>query len=284
MGVLDNKRIVITGGSMGIGLAVAKKCAAEGASLVLISRHTDDLAQAVEQIAKDGGPHSYYCLDVSVPEQVKKTADSIESDFGAIDGLVNCAGIYGPIGKLDEIDPVEFTNAIKINLLGTFYMCHYFLPLLKRAERAKLVNYSGGGAAGPFVHYSAYATSKIGVVRLTENVALEFKDHNIDVNVVAPGFVVTRLHQQTIEAGKNAPEAFLQKTREQIETGGVHPDVPAGLTVFLLSSKSDGITGKFLSAPWDPWEDEDFLDKLRTDKDFAQLRRIDDKMFCKKQS
>jgi len=284
MGMLENKKIIITGGSMGIGFAVAQKCAEEGALLVLVSRHTDDLKKAVKMISGNGQDHRYYRLDVSISGKVKEMADVIEKDLGYIDGLVNCAGIYGPIGRIDEIDPMEFTNTININLLGTFYMCYHFLPLLKKARRGKIVNYSGGGAAGPFPKYSAYAVSKIGIVRLTENMALEFMNDNIniDINAVAPGFVVTRLHQDTIKAGQKAGEDFLKKTLEQIDKGGVPSDIAAKLTVFLLSSDSDGITAKFISAPWDPWEDSNFLTRLKNDKDFATLRRIDDKMFFTK--
>ena len=281
MGILDGRRIVVTGGSMGIGLAVAQECAKEGASLVLISRHDGGLKKAVKTLSGSEQLHRYFSLDVSRSAEVSKTAQIIAKDFSSIDGLVNCAGVYGPIGALDKIDPAEFASAVQINLLGTFYMCHYFLPLLKKTKRGKIVNYSGGGAAGPFPNYSAYATSKAAIVRLTENMAVELKPDNIDVNAVAPGFVVTRLHQETLNAGAKAGSDFLKKTKEQISKGGVSPSVPARLTVFLLCSVSDGITGKFISAPWDPWEKQDFVTKLKTDPDFAVLRRIDDKTFFK---
>lgn len=279
MTLLNNKKIIVTGGTMGIGFAVAQKCAENGASVILVSRHKSDLEKAVKEIGGSQQEHSYYCLDVSVPEKVKKMANLIEKDSGCVDGLVNCAGIYGPIGKLDEINPAKFANTININLLGTFYMCHYLIPLLKKATRGKIVNYSGGGAAGPFPNYSAYSVSKVGIVRLTENIALELKDDNIDANAVAPGFVVTRLHQETIKAGNKSGIDFLKKTVDQIAKGGVSPDVAASLTVFLLSTESDGITGKFISAPWDSWDLSDFLTRLKEDKDFATLRRIDGKMF-----
>jgi len=280
MGILDGRKIVITGGSMGIGLTVAQECAKEGASLILISRHYGDLEKAVAIIG-DKQTHSYYSLDVSMPAEVSKMATKVAKDWVSIDGLVNCAGIYGPIGTFDKIDPAEFAHTIEINLLGTFYMCHYFLPLLRKSKRAKIVNYSGGGAAGPFPNYSAYAVSKAAIVRLTENMAVELKSENIDINAIAPGFVVTRLHQETLSAGTKAGEDFLKKTAEQIAKGSVPPSVPAALTVFLLSPASDGVTGKFISAPWDPWQTPDFVAMLKADPDFAALRRIDNKMFCK---
>ncbi|MBL7172095.1 MAG: SDR family oxidoreductase [Desulfobacteraceae bacterium] len=148
--------------------------------------------------------------------------------------------------------------------------------------RKKIINYSGGGAAGPFPRFSAYATSKAAIVRFTENLALELADEGFDVNSIAPGFVITRLHQDTLEAGPElATEAFHENTKKQMESGGVPPEKAADLTAFLLSDASDGITGKFLSAPWDAWQEEAFQERLRTDKDFATLRRIDDKTFFK---
>jgi len=282
--LLEGKRIVVTGGSMGIGLAVAQRCAKEGASLTLIARHQGDLKNAISTIRHNGQNHTYYCVDVGESGQVKELATALGAKHVCVDGLVNCAGIYGPIGKLDEIDPVDFANTIRINLLGTFYMCHYLVPLLRKSAKGKIVNYSGGGAAGPFPNYSAYSVSKTGIVRLTENMAIELKEYGIDVNAVAPGFVVTRLHQETIKAGKKAGEEFLKKTLEQIDKGGVSADIAANLTVFLLSGQSDGITGKFISAPWDSWEDADFANRLKVDEDLATLRRIDEKFFLRKKA
>jgi 3-oxoacyl-[acyl-carrier protein] reductase len=142
-------------------------------------------------------------------------------------------------------------------------------------RNAKIVNFSGGGAATPFPNYSAYAAGKIAVVRLTENLAEEFKPLGISVNAVAPGFVVTRLHDQTLRAGEKAGKSFLEGTKKQIEKGGVPPEKAADLTSLLLSGQSDGINGKFISAPWDPWGETEFIEKLKSSKHLATLRRID---------
>jgi 3-oxoacyl-[acyl-carrier protein] reductase len=149
--------------------------------------------------------------------------------------------------------------------------------------RKKIVNYSGGGAASPFPNYSAYATSKIAIVRFTENLSMELSSEDFDINCVAPGFVLTRLHKQTLEAGnKTAGDAFYETTKRQIEAGGVPVEKGADLTCFLLSGESDGISGKFISAPWDPWQTLEFQKLLRNNKDVATLRRIDNKSFFKK--
>jgi len=281
MGVLESKVVVITGGSLGIGREVAEKCVSEGATVVIGARGEDALEKTLEELhGIVEHPHRYYIIDVGKAEEVKGFARFCSEQFPEIHGLVNCAGVYGPIGKSTEVDMDEFAEAIQINFLGTVRMCHAFAPLLKSTSRKKIINYSGGGAAGPFPRFSAYATSKSAVVRFTENLALELSDDGFDVNSIAPGFVNTRLHQDTLEAGpQKASEAFYENTKKQMESGGVPPEKAADLTAFLLSDASDGITGKFLSAPWDAWQDEDFQERLKTDKDFATLRRIDDKTF-----
>ena len=284
MGILDSKTILITGGSLGIGLEVAKKCAVEGARVIRSARNLNNLKSSIEELKKiSNRDHHFYRIDVSQYKEVQKFARWCSEKFQEVNGLVNCAGIYGPIGKIYQVDMEKFAEAIQINFLGTVYMCNAFSPLLKSASRKKIVNFSGGGAATPFANFSAYATSKIAIVRLTENISVELKDEGFDVNCIAPGFVITRLHQQTLKAGPGlATQAFYENTEKQIENGGVPAEKAANLTAFLLSSESDGITGKFISAPWDPWQEKEFQNRLRTDKDFATIRRIDDKTFFKK--
>jgi 3-oxoacyl-[acyl-carrier protein] reductase len=137
------------------------------------------------------------------------------------------------------------------------------------------VNYSGGGAATPFPNFSAYATSKVAIVRFTENLPMELSQEGFDINCIAPGFVVTRLHQETLKAGEEqATKPFYENTKKQWKHG-VPSSKAETLTVFLLSA-SDG-SGKFISAPWDMAGGGS--GRLKGDKHFATLRRIDEKTF-----
>lgn len=286
MGKLDSKTIIITGGSLGIGFAIANKCAEEGAKVIIIARNKGDLANSLSKLSKNSNRnHISYSLNVGDFDAIKEFTIWLKGKNLEINGLVNCAGIYGPIGKTTQVDMRKFTEAVQINFLGSVYMCNSIAPLMKSNSRKKIINYSGGGAATPFPYYSAYATSKIAIVRFTENLSIELFEDNFDINCVAPGFVITRLHQETLKAGLDkAGKSFFTNTKKQIESGGVPPEKTVDLTLFLLSKDSDGITGKFISAPWDPWQSSDFQQRIKIDQDFATLRRIDDKIFFKKNS
>jgi len=284
MALLTGKTIVITGGSLGIGLAISKKCVKEEARVIIVARNSNNLNNAIKLLAPLSIENNLsYSLDVSDYNSVMAFSNWCLDNKLKINGLVNCAGIYGPIGNSRIIDMAAFETAIRINFLGTVFMSSVFSRILKNNERTKIVNFSGGGAATPFPNYSAYATSKVAIVRFTENFALELQNEMIDINCVAPGFVLTRLHEQTISQGvETVGREFYDSTLKQIESGGVSPDIAADLSVFLLSGESDGISGKFISAPWDPWKEKEFQEKLRKDKDLATLRRIDNKTFFKK--
>ncbi|MBN9414005.1 MAG: SDR family oxidoreductase [Candidatus Eremiobacteraeota bacterium] len=275
MNTLSGKTILVTGASMGIGQAIAEEVARQGGRVLLAARHRQPLEETLAGLSGQG--HEIHQLDVADNRSVEELAASLQQ----LDGLVNNAGIYGPIGPLGEIPMAEFEEAMAINFLGSVRMIRACLPLLQKSARGKIVNMSGGGAATPFPRYSAYACSKVALVRLTENLSQEYPD--LDINCIAPGFVLTRLHEQTREAGpERAGSGFFQNTEKQYATGGVEPSVPAALTSWLLGPESDGLSGRFLSAPWDPWREPEFQERLRQQPHLATLRRIDHKdFFCK---
>lgn len=272
--ILNDRVALVTGGSRGIGKAIVQRLLEEGAKVAFCARNGEDLRAAADALARIGRELFPCRADVADQPQVERLVAATVDRFQRIDVLVNNAGIYGPIGPAWENDPVHWREALAVNLVGTFLVCRQVIPLMIRAGRGKIINMSGGGAASPFPRFSAYAVSKAALVRFTETLALELADHNIQVNAVAPGFVATGLHQQTLEAGERAGAEFLRKTREQLAQGGVSPDIPAALVAFLASEKADRITGRFISSVWDNWEDfENHLDEIAK-SDMYTLRRI----------
>jgi 3-oxoacyl-[acyl-carrier protein] reductase len=270
------RRVLVTGASQGIGRAIADAFAAGGYDVAICARSTDALAATLAELrARHSGVRLYARVaDVGNERDVEALIDDVVGAFGGLDVLVANAGVYGPKGPIEDVDWEAWVEAIRINLLGTVYCARRALPALRRSERGKIVILSGGGATKPLPFLSAYAASKAGVVRFGETLAEELREVGIDVNMVAPGALNTRLLDEVLAAGPQVVgAAFHAASLKQRESGGTPLEVGAALCVFLGSRTSDGITGKLISAPWDPWQR--FADeKTRLDGDVYTLRRI----------
>jgi NAD(P)-dependent dehydrogenase (short-subunit alcohol dehydrogenase family) len=154
-------------------------------------------------------------------------------------------------------------------------MCRALLPHFKERRYGKIIQLSGGGATNPLPRLSAYAASKAAVVRFAETLAEEVRQAGIDVNCIAPGALNTRLLDEVLAAGpEKVGQAFYERSLKQKAEGGAPLEKGADLAVFLGAAASDGITGKLLSAVWDPWlELPARLDDLQR-TDVYTLRRI----------
>jgi 3-oxoacyl-[acyl-carrier protein] reductase len=173
------------------------------------------------------------------------------------------------------VDWREWVRAIEINLYGSVLPIRAVLPHFKARRRGKIVQVSGGGATTPLPRISAYAAAKAAVVRLAESVAQEVAEFGIDVNAIAPGALDTRLLDEVLAAGPGRVGRAFYDRMVQFKAGGATPlEVGAALAVFLGSPQSDGITGRLISAPWDPWRDlPSHRDELAR-SDVYTLRRI----------
>jgi len=250
---LKGKVAIVTGAGRGIGRAIALAFAEEGANLVLASRtfeEVDETARMARGLGVQGYPAK---ADVSRRDDVESIVRLAIEKLGRIDILVNNAGILGPIGPLPQNDPDSWVDTVRINLIGPFLCCRAVLPFMIKERKGKIVNLSGGGATSPRPFFSAYAASKAAVIRLTETLAEETREFNIQVNAIAPGAVNTRLMDQVIAAGNLAGSREMEAVKKQREAGGAAPEKAASLAVFLASDESDGLSGKLISAVWDDW-------------------------------
>lgn len=275
---LDGRAAVVTGGSQGLGLAVASAFAAEGADVLICGRGEEALDNARRQLSASTGTgrRVVACVaDVSRPEDSERLVSTALDAFGRLDALVNNAGVYGPMGLLEDVDWGEWARTVEINLLGTVLPCRAALRHMKNAGHGKIINLSGGGATAPMPRISAYAASKAAVVRFTETLAEEVRQDGIDVNAVAPGALNTRLLEQVLSAGAESVGAdYYAKSVRQKQQGGASMDSAAALCVFLASARSDGLTGKLISAVWDPWETLPAHATALANSDIYTLRRI----------
>ena len=270
--MLKGKKALITGAGRGLGRYTAEVFIKNHASVVICSRNEEELKAAVTAA---GGESIYYCTaDMGKTEDIDRLYDFALDKLGGIDIVVNNAGIQGPIGRFEENDWEEWLNVFDVNLFGTAYSMRRAIGVFKdQNSRGKIINLSGGGATSSRPNFSGYATAKCALVRLTEVLADENREFGIDINSIAPGVMNTDMLKLITAAGK-------EKSGEReygIAAGQTEGDLtslikPAQLITFLASDRSNGISGKLISAVWDGWDKDDFKE-ICADKDIFTLRR-----------
>jgi NAD(P)-dependent dehydrogenase (short-subunit alcohol dehydrogenase family) len=274
---LNGLNALITGASQGLGRVISEQYLREGANVVLCARTEGDLART--QLALQASFPQRKVLaracDVSDETQVKALAAFALEELGSLQVLVLNAGVYGPMGPTEAVDLTEWRRAVDINLFGVLLPCRALIPHLKTAGRGKIIVLSGGGATNPLPNISAYAASKAAVVRLMETLAEELKTSGIDVNAIAPGALATRFVDDVLAAGpEKVGAAFYEKNKQWKEKGATPLELGASLAVYLASPDSNGITGKLLSAQWDPWRTLQLHRDELASSDIYCLRRI----------
>ena len=275
---LVGKVALITGASQGLGYQIAKRFANEGANLIICSRSKNEIKDVVSEFSQDLDSdqriYGFQC-DVSIQVEVDRLFELIENKFGNLDVLVNNAGIYGPLGPIEDNEWSKWVKAIEVNLIGSAYVMRKSIEVMKRQNSGKIIQLSGGGATQPHPNASSYAASKAAVVRLAETLALEVAVFGIEINSIAPGAMNTRLFEQVIEAGADlVGKDFYEKTLKQKESGGSGFDNATSLAVFLACGDSDGISGKLISAIWDDWEHFPESIEALNSSDIYTIRRI----------
>ncbi|MEP6835800.1 MAG: SDR family oxidoreductase [Gemmatimonas sp.] len=274
---LEGRTAIITGANQGLGLEIARAYVRAGASVLLCARDELKLHEAQNELqafASSDQIVGSIAADVSVEADVQRVVARALELFSQLHVLVNNAGVYGPMGTIENIDWQLWMRAIEINLYGSVLMARAVLSQMRSQQYGKIVQLSGGGATSPMPGISAYAASKAAVVRFAETLAEETRDARIDVNAIAPGALNTRMLDEVILAGpERVGKSYYERSLQQQEQGGASMSKAAALAVYLGSAESDGITGKLLSAVWDPWEE---MQEHKPDltSDVYTLRRI----------
>ena len=187
---IENKIVVVTGGSKGIGYAIAEALLKRGAKVFVCARNKSELKTALENLSAHGRVEGEIC-DVRSEAQVRMMLEECVRLFGAVDVLVNNAGI-GIIGKtVEEMTAEEFEQTLQTNLFGVFYACHYAIPVMKKRGGGYIINISSLAGQNAHPKMAAYNASKFGLNGFTEALMQEVRGDNIKVTAICPGSVNT---------------------------------------------------------------------------------------------
>ena len=246
MGKLEGKVAVVTGAAMGIGRSTAVLMAKEGAKVVVADVDEEKGEETSRTIERAGGEALFARADVSSSEDVEAAINTAVDVFGGIDVLHNNAAVALGANVVDTTDEL-WERVLDVNLGGVYRGCRYAIPHMIRRGGGSIVNSASVQALRGFAGWAAYAASKGGIVSLTQQVALEYAKHNIRVNCIAPGTIMTPLNEKVFEEAED-PDALLETWNRMHPVGRFgQPEEVAEAVLFLASDASSFVTGHCLA-------------------------------------
>ncbi len=231
---MTDKVALVTGGSRGIGRAIALAYAREGARVFVSARREADLEQAVGEIRAAGGEASWIAADISKTREVKRLLREVRCLYGTVHILVNNASILGPRETIIRYPLSDWERVMRVNLTAMFGVTKEALRMMIPQKEGSIINLSSGVGRVGKARWGAYAVSKFGVEGFTQLLAKEMKEHNIRVNAVNPGGTRTDMRA----------EAYPQEDPLTLPA----PDEITKVFVYLASPESEGVTGKSFDA------------------------------------
>lgn len=243
--ILQGKVTVITGGTRGLGFAIAQAYAAAGATVVVASRSQEAVHAAVQQLRSTGRPAHGFAADVGNREQVEALAELAVQACGRIDVWVNNAGMTGPYGPTMGTPPQAFEQVVHTNILGTYYGSHAAMRRFLAQKSGKLINLLGRGYQAPVPWQNAYGASKAWVRSFTLALAEETKGSGVGVFAFNPGMVLTELLTDVEVIAGSEPK--LKNFPAIVRMWAKPPEVPAAKAVWIASPATDGKTGELIS-------------------------------------
>jgi NAD(P)-dependent dehydrogenase (short-subunit alcohol dehydrogenase family) len=246
MNQMKEKTVLITGAGRGIGKRLAIGFAAAGARVGLLSRTQSELDLAKLEIEHTGGTATRIRADVRDYDQMATAVDRVRDLFGGVHVLIAAAAVQGPIGPFVESRPKAWADGIEINLVGVAHACRAVLPHMVERRSGKLILLSGGGSAYPRPNFTSYAAAKAAIVRFAETLAEEVREHNIQVNCMAPGGSYTHMTDEIIHAGERSGRKEVDEAEQIRITGGTPAEKQIQLALFLASERSNHVSGKLI--------------------------------------
>ncbi len=248
---LEGRVALVTGASRGIGKAISRALAREGASVAIGARSMDDLRKVASIIeAEDGKAHPVF-LDVADKASIRKASSNVEAELGPVEIVVNNAGI-AESAKTVEMDDDLWDEHLRVNLTGAYWVTQAFLPGLIERGWGRIINIASTAGKVGFLYTAAYCASKHGLIGLTRALALEMVRYNVTVNAICPGFVMTGMATRSAikiaqKTGISEEEATAKLAELSPQNRLIEPEEVAEVAVMLASEDARGINGQAIN-------------------------------------
>ena len=268
--LLTDQVALVTGGGRGLGRAYAIALAKAGATVALTARTESEIQTVQREIEQQGGRAVAISVDVTDKNAVARLVMTIEQQLGPIDLLVNNAGVLRAIGRVTDIDADDWWREVEINLRGAFLCSQAVLLGMITRKRGRIINVASGGGLSAFDCFSAYCISKTALIRLSESLAIENKEHGIVVFAIHPGNVRTSMSEYLHDSevvGQRAP--WMQQTWRQRFAEATDTPIERSVTLVLqlAAGQADTLSGRYIDA-------EDELTKLLDHADEIQSKDL----------
>jgi len=256
---------LVTGAGRGLGRSFAVALAKRGMALALASRNRTELNNTAAVLQDLGTQTIAIPTDVTDQVAVRHLVSTTEEKLGPINLLVNGAGVGGPFGPTWETDSNQWWRNVEVNLRGPMLCCQAVIPYMIQRRRGRIINVTSGAGTVSVPYMSAYVTAKAALIRLTEVLADELREHGVSVFAIQPGTVRTAMAEELIEseAGKRWLPWFKKIFDDHREDS---PQAGEALVLYLASGQADALSGRYLAAPGAPDNLQNQTDRIVRDK------------------
>ncbi len=268
------KTIYISGATGYLGKLISNRLAALGNDIIVGGRNPNKLSEQVQLLSKTFTQSKIKAIHCQLesPSDWERVAGEV-ANYG-IDAYINCSAIQGKINNVLKLNWEDIDSVMRINLYSSIFFTNFFTNNINTKKQLKVIHFSGGGGTTPRRNFMPYSLSKTALIRFVENFDLENENSKVTINIVSPGILPSHMQHEILNSELSSDDQEIVSARKILDAEINEKPKVLDLIEFLLSEKSDGISGKSISANWDNWEEWPLHLRELQQYDLYTLRRI----------